>query len=104
MAVRTKHRYILVETSSDTGMSGRKQLENLFYAQVMAVTGSMRYHNINPRIVRHRGPTSFIIRVRHRGLSEMIAALALMRSFNGKETAFYTLKSSGTLLAVGRSS
>ncbi len=100
MAVRDKHRYLLVETSAPTGIETSRSLEYRFYGQIMELVGAINYPRINPRVVRAAGENRLIIRLRHEGLSELITALALMRVFNGKPTAFYTLNASGTISAL----
>jgi RNase P/RNase MRP subunit POP5 len=100
MAVRDKHRYILVETSVSTALRTNKQLEYKLYSAMMGVLGSMNYHKVNPKIVRFSGDSAFALKVRHEGADSAMAALALIRSLDGKTMGFYTTKSSGTLQAL----
>ena len=99
MAVRDKQRYVLVETSIENGMRQKKQLETQFYQDLAMMLGLINYHKVNPRVIRYIDDTRFIIRLRNE-LPSLITALALMREFNSKRVAFYTLKSSGTIAAL----
>jgi RNase P/RNase MRP subunit POP5 len=62
--------------------------------------GEMNYNRINPRITKAISETTFVMRVDNEGLGKAILALALMRQLDRRDTAFYTLLSSGTIRAL----
>ncbi len=88
--IRVKHRYLLVEATSSV------QNEALLNELLNRI--GTRYYAVNPRILNVRG--SMVIRCSLDGLSELIVALSLIKSIGGKECAFYTIRSSGTIRAL----
>lgn len=88
--MRTKHRYVLVESSS---YARREALQS----ELLRVMGT-DYHVANPKVLDVRG--KMVIRCSLAGVGKLIAALALVKSVDGRENAFYTLKESGTIRAL----
>ncbi len=88
--MRTKHRYILVESAS---YARREALQS----ELLRVIGT-DYHIVNPKILDIRG--KMVIRCSLAGMGKLTTALALIKSLDGKENAFYTIKSSGTIRAL----
>lgn len=88
--MRPKHRYLLVEPAAHVG---REALQ----AELLRVIGT-DYHSVNPKILDVRG--RMVIRCSLAGMGRLIVALALIKSINGADNAFYTLKASGTIRAL----
>ncbi len=88
--MRTKHRYLLVESASHF----RKEA---LQDELLRAIGT-DYHVVNPRILDVRGKT--VIRCSLAGMGKLIVALALIKSVDGKENALYTIKASGTIRAL----
>ncbi len=101
--MRDKKRYLLVETSSGFSMSER-DLASALYKEIIQCIGESDYHKVNPRLTKIIDDNKFIIKSSLEGTSKLVLAFALIKRLNGTETAFYTLKSSGTIRAlIGRS-
>lgn len=98
--MRKKSRYLLVETSRETNIESVSNLEREFYRKMRFLVGEMNYHRVNPRIMRFLDPKRLILKVNFEGLEDSILALALMKRFDNADTAFWTLKSSGTIKAL----
>ena len=93
-------RYLLVETSRETNIESVSNLEREFYRRLRSLVGEMNYHKVNPRIMRFLDSKRFILKANFEGVEDAILALALMKRFDNSDTAFWTLKSSGTIKAL----
>jgi RNase P/RNase MRP subunit POP5 len=99
--VRVKHRYLLIETSapfdedSDFGVRAKDMLQK----ELMLQIGHSLYHTVNPKVISMKS-NILTLKCSLHGLSNLIVALAMIKSIDGKSIAFYTIKSSGTLRAL----
>ena len=95
--MRDKRRYILVESAE--GIAGAEQdaFAEALYGELLKAVGEINYPSVNPKIMKFVDGKRFIIRSSLSGQDTLVLALSLIKSLNGNETAFYTLKSSGTI-------
>ena len=100
--MRKKLRYILVETSRETNIESLSDLEREFYRRMRFLIGDMNYHTVNPKIIKFLNPRCFVLKVNLEGLPDALLALALFKRFNGTDTAFWSIKISGTIKALGK--
>ncbi|MFI5412266.1 MAG: Rpp14/Pop5 family protein [Candidatus Micrarchaeales archaeon] len=98
--MRDKKRYVLVETSIKISEDERGFSHSL-YKELIRCIGEINYHNVNPKFIKFVGQNRFIIRASLDGTAELILAFALIKKIGDKEISFYTLKSSGTIKALG---
>ena len=101
--MREKHRYVLVESGTDVEEREREDFAFGLRNALLHCIGESNYHRANPRIVEFVRPNMFIIRSSLWGCGQVVAALALIKRVNERDSYFYTLKSSGTLKALGAS-
>ncbi len=97
--MRDKRRYVLVETSSRIEDDEKTFSYNL-YRELIRCIGESDYHKVNPRMMKIVDDTSFVIKSDLKGTGNLILALSFIKRLNNKETAFYTIKSSGTIRAL----
>ncbi len=98
--MKDKHRYILVESGVEISDNDIEDFSSGLYSGLMHCIGEANYHRVNPKIVNFVGRNRFIIKSSLSGSGFLIAALALLKRVNSKETYFYTLKTSGTIKAL----
>jgi RNase P/RNase MRP subunit POP5 len=101
--MRRKTRYILVESATPIAEGGRARFEPLLYRSMLQSIGDLDYHRSNPKIAKFLDERRFILRCSLEGYRKALLALAMIKRIDERETAFYTLKSSGTIRALGRS-
>lgn len=99
--MREKHRYVLVESGMEVPEQDRENFALGLRNALLHYIGESNCHRANPRIVEFTGPNRFIMRSSLWGYGQLVAALALIKKVNGGDSYFYTLKSSGTLKALG---
>ena len=100
MAIKVKRRYILVECATEIGSNSRTQFERSILGALMEQMGVLHYQGANPKIVGFVDAHRFVVRASLEGHKELELALAMIKRLGGAETAFYTLKSSGTIRAL----
>ncbi len=100
MGMKIKRRYLLVECTTATDSKSRQLFERALYNALLGQIGALHYHTINPKIMGFVNDRRFVIRASLEGHKELALALAMIKSLNSTEIAFYTLKSSGTLKAL----
>ena len=100
--MRDKKRYLLVETTAKIE-GDPKSFGAMLYREIIRCIGESSYHRVNPRLVKLIGENHFIIKSSLEGTGQLILALALIKRIGDTDTAFYTLKSSGTIKALGKS-
>jgi RNase P/RNase MRP subunit POP5 len=100
MAIKAKRRYLLVECSTAIGESDRALFERRLCGALLAQIGAMHYHSVNPKITGFVNERRFVMRASLEGHKDLVLALAMTKRLDGTETAFYTLKSSGTIRAL----
>jgi RNase P/RNase MRP subunit POP5 len=100
MAVRVKRRYLLVECATPVVEGGRTRFESVLCSAVLAQVGALRYPAVNPKIAGFVDEHRFVMRASLEGHRELVLALTMIKRLDGAETAFYTLKSSGTIRAL----
>ncbi len=98
--MRRKIRYILTESAKPILEGDRSQFEYQLYRAMLHAIGELNYHKTNPKIIKFVDERSFILRCSLEGYKEALLALAIIKKLEDKETAFYTLKSSGTIKAL----
>jgi RNase P/RNase MRP subunit POP5 len=96
--MRTKQRYLLVETSND--VYDRHMFTEQLYKGVIEIAGQLGYHKINPKVIEFASDNSFIIKANLSGVGELIRALTFLKKVGNFDVAFFTLRSSGTLRAL----
>lgn len=99
--MRDKHRYVLVESGADVPEPEREDFSFGLYNALLHCLGESNYHRINPKVVKFVAANRFIIKSSLAGCGPMVAALALLKKVNNRDSYFYTLKSSGTIKALG---
>ncbi len=97
--MRDKKRYLLVETTAKIN-GDPKEFGNTLYREIIRCIGESSYHIVNPKLVKMVGENRFVIKSSLEGTGQLILAFALMKRIGETETAFYTLKSSGTIKAL----
>lgn len=100
MAMKIKRRYLLVECTTAIEQSGRALFERRLNAALLEQIGVMHHHSVNPKITGFVNEHMFVMRASLEGHKELALALAMIKRLDGTETAFYTLKSSGTIRAL----
>ena len=98
--MRRKIRYILTESAKPVLETDRSQFEQQLYRAMLHSIGELNYHKTNPKIIRFMDEKRFILRCSLEGYKAALLALAIIKRLDDKETAFYTLKSSGTIKAL----
>jgi RNase P/RNase MRP subunit POP5 len=98
--MKIKRRYLLVECATPIEERGRAGFESMLFGALLAQVGAMHYHSVNPKIAGFVNERRFVIRTSLEGYKELALALAMIKRLGGVETAFYTLKSSGTIKAL----
>ncbi len=98
--MRDKKRYVLVETTSRIN-ADPNEFGTSLYKEIIRCIGESSYHKVNPRLVKLVGDNRFVIRSSLEGTGQLVLAFALMKRLGDIPTAFYTLKSSGTIKALG---
>ncbi len=104
MAMKIKRRYLLVECSTAIGERDRTLFERRLGAALLAQIGTMHYPSVNPKITGFVNERRFVMRASLEGHKELALALAMIKKLDSTETAFYTLKSSGTIKALQKRS
>jgi RNase P/RNase MRP subunit POP5 len=100
MGMKIKRRYLLVESATTIENKGRVLFERALYGALFVQIGAIHYHSTNPKIVGFVNDKRFVVRASLEGHKEVALALAMIKKLDGTETAFYTLKSSGTIKAL----
>jgi len=96
--MRTKQRYLLVETSNE--VHEIHAFTEQLYKGIIEISGQLGYHKINPKVIEFAGNNLFIIKASLSGVGELIRALTFLKKVGNSEVAFFTLRSSGTLRAL----
>ncbi len=97
--IREKKRYILVEAYAPVP-ADRDEFAKGLYSELIKCAGQLTYHRMNTRVIEFMDGNRFIIRATLEGTPGIVAALAFVKSVNGSDNAFYTLRSSGTIRAL----
>jgi len=95
--MREKRRYVLVEQAEPVVKADQERFAEQLNGELMRVIGEIDFPLVNPKIMKFVDEKLFIVRTSLEGQGKMVLALSLIKSVGGKETAFYTLKSSGTI-------
>ncbi|MGC8478532.1 MAG: Rpp14/Pop5 family protein [Candidatus Micrarchaeia archaeon] len=101
-SVKEKHRYILVAAWRAVNEAERNSFEKGFYSSMLGVLGEMGYSTAHPKVVKFLDKGFFVLKCTLEGNESVLAALGMIKMVNGENAFFYTLKSSGTLLALGK--
>jgi RNase P/RNase MRP subunit POP5 len=96
--MRTKQRYILVETSKE--VHDKHVFTERLYGSIIEIVGQLGYHKINPKVIDFASDDLFIIKADLSGVEELIRALTFLKRVDNADIAFFTLRSSGTLRAL----
>ncbi len=99
--MRDKQRYVLVESGSSVQDAERDDFSLGLYNALLHSIGESNYHRVNPKVVKFLSDRRFVVRTSLSGCGPLVAALAMLKRVNNKDSYFYTLKSSGTLKALG---
>lgn len=78
----------------------KEEFKRQFYRELLLVLGELGYHRVNPRIIKFLDSSRFIMKADLEGVSEAIRATALINRIGERNTAFYTIGSSGTIKAL----
>lgn len=97
--MRDKHRYFLVESTTEVSGDEQTYMNNLS-KELMRCIGETKYHRVNPKLMKFVDKNTFIIKTNLIGASDLVLALTLTKRINNSDTAFYTLRSSGTIKAL----
>lgn len=101
--MRDKRRYILVRCTKSIEERDRKIFERSLYSELAKEIGEIEYHIANPKVMKYIGADCLILRVGLEKYEASIAALALIKNINGSGVGLFTLKSSGTIKALQKS-
>ncbi|MDE1810686.1 MAG: Rpp14/Pop5 family protein [Candidatus Micrarchaeota archaeon] len=96
--MRDKRRYVVVE--SYNAVDNPDLFQRRLIAALLQVAGEANLFRLNPKIVKFVDERRFIVRTSLEGMRQLVLALSFITSIDGKEAAFYTLGSSGTILAI----
>jgi RNase P/RNase MRP subunit POP5 len=100
--IRTKRRYIVVETSAKIGAGEREAFEKGLYSAMMAQIGEAEYFKANPKVIAFLDERRIILKVNLEKYDESVVALALIKQIDSKVMGLYSIKSSGTIKALGK--
>ncbi len=100
--MKEKHRYILVSAWRDIREAERSSFEKGFYSSMLGVLGELGYSSAHPKIVKFLDGRRFVLKCTLEGKDSVLSALAMTKMVGGESAFFYTFKSSGTLLALGK--
>lgn len=103
--MRDKSRYILVESSEDIEKFGiklndenaSKNFSRVINKYLLFELGDINYTYANPKVAAILNNKFFIIKSLLKGTPNLIIALAFIKQINDVNTAFYTIKTSGTI-------
>lgn len=98
--MKIKRRYILVESTDPIAERERAQFDRALCEALLGQMGASCYPSANPKISGFVSDKRFVMRANLDGYDELVTALALTRRLNGRKTAFYALRNSGTLKAL----
>ncbi|HUC38512.1 MAG TPA: Rpp14/Pop5 family protein [Candidatus Acidoferrum sp.] len=98
--MKEKHRYILVESGTPVNEREREDFSFGLYNAMLHCVGEAAYHKVNPKVIKFVTEKRFLLKSTLQGSGVLIAALAMMKKVNGRDTYFYTLKTSGTIKAI----
>jgi RNase P/RNase MRP subunit POP5 len=98
--MRDKKRYILAASSRPIHEADRKRFEAELYSAMMQQLGEAEYFKANPKVIKFSGKERFVLKVMHERYEQSIVALTFIKTISGKPIGLYTLKSSGTIMAV----
>jgi len=96
MITKQKNRYVLVEASAPIDTSDRAVSSELVEAIIDEI-GALEYASAFPKVMSQLGDRSFVLRVNRGHESTIILALSFVKSVQGREMGFYTIKTSGTI-------
>ena len=100
--MRLKSRYILVESAVPITAGERKDFEPLLCRALLHQIGEIGYHRTNPKVAGFIDERRFVLKCNLDGYRNAILALSMVKRLDSRETAFYTLNSSGTLKALSK--
>jgi len=92
-----KHRNILVEQYPGIPTTDERLFWNALSRELLRCLGEINYHAANPKFIEFVDEKRFVIRATIPGTGPVILSLALIKRVENRETAFYTLKTSGTI-------
>ncbi|MCL4381014.1 MAG: Rpp14/Pop5 family protein [Candidatus Marsarchaeota archaeon] len=95
--MKQKTRYLLVE--SGVPILDARQFLSDFHSELLGMIG-MEYYKLNLKVMAFISENTFIIRCANNYISLLVVALTFMKRVRSQPTYFYTLKSSGTMLAL----
>ena len=99
MIMRPKNRYLLVESSAPLDTRDRILAKQILDAVAFEI-GAIGYVKSNPKIVYQAGDRAFILRI-NRGYEDgVVLALSFVKEIGNVGVGFYTIKTSGTILAL----
>ena len=97
--MREKHRYILVEASSQLD-ADEKRFATSLQRELLRCVGELSYHTINPKFVKFEEGQRFVLKSSLEGAEKLVLALAMVKRIDSTEMGLYTLRSSGTIRAL----
>ena len=96
--MRRKRRYMLIESLYEIAYVDGFERE--LALGMLSVMGQLGFHKSNPRIIQFVDSKHFVLCVGLDGYHDSVLALSMLKMLRGKECAFYTLRTSGTLMAL----
>jgi len=96
--MKNKIRYVLIESLSE--IKNESAFWRFLNQELLKFIGELNYSNVNPRFMGLVDKKRFVIGSDLNGVDILVASLALIKNIDREETAFYTLKTSGTLKAL----
>jgi RNase P/RNase MRP subunit POP5 len=100
--MKEKRRYILAKSSKPVTGDALPAFESSLYHELLKMLGELNYADANPKIIKMMDNGLFILRTNMEGTGACIRALAMIKKLNGEDAFFYTLKTSGTILALSK--
>ncbi|MCL5117600.1 MAG: Rpp14/Pop5 family protein [Candidatus Marsarchaeota archaeon] len=95
--MKQKIRYLLVESGAP--ILNTKQFLSDFHGEILNMIG-LEYYKLNLKVMAFISEKAFIIRCANSYLPLLIVALTFIKRLRAQPAYFYTLKSSGTMLAL----
>lgn len=100
MIRKIKNRYILVEASRPLSLDREGVAE--LNRKLISVLGDLSFSSANPRMAKQYDEKIFIIKATRSTESHIILSLTFINEFGGSPIRFYTLRTSGTIAALGK--
>ena len=100
--MREKRRYILVESTLEVPESARREFELELFKELLHNIGETSYFRANPKVMKYMDNKRFVLKCSLAKYKDVVVGLTFIKRIGGRDAGFYTLKASGTILALGK--